>query len=363
MTPQRTYSMSKIKQTFSFLFIFWLVSSTSFASSISGFSGTVSQGQTITISGSGFGSGDTSPLCFDDFEAFSDDHVLTATDTPLIGGWAVYDDGNTSAQNTQAHSGSISMYSVRATGYNNFSVEGFNGETYAYFSWWQRWNGQGDDGQVKIIQFAGTTSEADWWPSVMFSRAPSNAGFIAYANGSQEQLTNKYPVIPVDTWHFLEFIGRQSSAGSADGTVIIRLNGTFLHNDTSQLTRSVITESWNNIRVWYSIANSVESGEWFIDDVYVNNSLTRVVIGPNQTYADNTGLELCPASSWADGLISARVNVGALTGTAYLWVIDANNVPSDQDDGTAGAQGYALTIGSSQSGGSSIRAIEGCIFN
>jgi len=77
----------------------------------------------------------------------------------------------------------------------------------------------------------------------------------------------------------------------------------------------------------------------YMDDVYFDNSLSRVILCNNATYANATICEPQIPSSWSSTSITATVNLGKLpaSGTAYLFVFDSSN--------NRNSAGYPVTIG------------------
>lgn len=74
------------------------------------------------------------------------------------------------------------------------------------------------------------------------------------------------------------------------------------------------------------------------DDIYIDTTLSRVMLANNATYANATIIEPQIPSAWATGEITATVNQGALPdGTAYLFVFDSSN--------DANGTGYEITLG------------------
>lgn len=77
----------------------------------------------------------------------------------------------------------------------------------------------------------------------------------------------------------------------------------------------------------------------YFDDVYIDSTLSRVMIGNSSIYSACTILEPQIPSTWSETSITARVNLGKLLDSeiAYLYVFDANN--------NHNAEGIPVTIG------------------
>ena len=78
----------------------------------------------------------------------------------------------------------------------------------------------------------------------------------------------------------------------------------------------------------------------YFDDVYIDRTPTRAVLANNSSYDSATIVEPQIPSVWADGSVTAKVNLGKLpdSGNAYLFVFDSNN--------QANSVGYPVTLGS-----------------
>jgi hypothetical protein len=79
----------------------------------------------------------------------------------------------------------------------------------------------------------------------------------------------------------------------------------------------------------------------YFDDVYLDTTLARVVLADKPTLSQATIIENQIPSAWSDGSITATVNLGQFTQgqTAYLFVVDASGTPS--------ASGLAVVAGGS----------------
>jgi len=79
------------------------------------------------------------------------------------------------------------------------------------------------------------------------------------------------------------------------------------------------------------------------DDIYIDITLSRVMLANNSTYSSATIIEPQIPSAWATGEITVTVNQGAIPdGTAYLFVFDSSN--------DANGTGYEITLGDGEEG-------------
>ena len=83
----------------------------------------------------------------------------------------------------------------------------------------------------------------------------------------------------------------------------------------------------------------------YFDDIYIDTTFSRVMLADNQTISHASVVEPQPPMVWSEDSITFKVNLGRLpdTGTAYLFVFDANN--------SSNSVGYPVTIGTSVTSG------------
>lgn len=95
----------------------------------------------------------------------------------------------------------------------------------------------------------------------------------------------------------------------------------------------------DSIKIGWFLGDNLSNGSTTLDydDIYIDNTFQRVEIGDNAVYANCTHREIQPPTAWAGGAISATLNRGTFSpgDTAYVFVVDADNVPST---------GYQITI-------------------
>lgn len=76
----------------------------------------------------------------------------------------------------------------------------------------------------------------------------------------------------------------------------------------------------------------------YFDDIYIDNTWSRVMLCNDDDYDEATICEPQIPSEWSTSSITVKANLGALTGeTAYLFVFDSDN--------NANSTGYEVTLG------------------
>lgn len=346
------------------LLIAILVASTAWAApSISSVSGTVSSGQSITISGSGFGSG-PNVVIFDDFEKGSNGNTIASgAASAQVGEWSLVE-GTPKYSNSAKVSGSLAFRADMSLGWMQRVTASLPTNTTKYFySYWvympatDAWPGAGDSGGInwKFIWF---TMDADLGGGfdhpVMLSEP--------YATGYSGFNCSGNPPTAVSAW----LDGFNMSKGAWKrvwGYTDIATSGTIqlwdltaggVHTSSNQ-SLNTSSATYVNIVKLNGYGRQTSNCHPMFDDVYVatgDNARARVEIGNAATYTSCTNLTICTPSAWSGTSITATVRQGGFAdgATAYLYVFDAT--------GTANSTGKEITFGST-SGGSSVATAAG----
>lgn len=318
-------------------------------STVSTFNG----GSSVTVTGSWNSDGDNTPMVWDNFESGSLNSTLNST--PQIGSWGLNSTPSpTIYSNAAARSGSRSAYSKPdRTGAANVNISSLSTVDKAIWSFWFRFDlgGQPTGSQVKTHQLYGLLSDAtcDFGPGVMSGGTNGLYGWLTYniASGSDCSTgyhKSYYPFYPTENqWHYTEMTLQRSSAdGVEDGTIILTFDGVKVYNYPGNILTRKDGQNWQVAKVLYDIKNDLKLASMFVDDVYFNDSWSRVVLGNAPVYSDCTEIDIQPVTAWTGLSITILANPGdRSTGDpAYLFVIDADNIPS---------AGKAITIGTSSS--------------
>ena len=303
-------------------------------------------GNIITVQGEDFGAGDSSPCIWDNFEEGINGTSISSY--PARGTWSLISNPTPSLYSTSfAHSGDQSAVTPsHHTGYANIRFNGLENATRIYWSFWFRFNISGVTGfQTKLMQLWGNgPDQCDYGPGVM-SGGFSDSWFASYNIASGDDCTigkiqKSYGFTPAqDTWHYMEMIlERSSDYGVADGTIIIRIDNRDVYSHSGDILTRLNEQDWRSALFFYGFTNDNGEGSLAIDDAYINDSWSRIVMGNDENYSQCTSLNMQPANSWSDTMIKFTVNTGAFKegNTAYLFVIDSDGNVSD---------GFPVTIG------------------
>ena len=333
------------------------------APSVSNVSGTRSDGNSMTITGTGFGSG-PNVVIFDDFEKGSNgSNISTGSSSAQVGGWNQIE-GSPEYSNSAKVSGSLAFRADMSLSWIQRITANLPSNTTKYFySYWayipssDNWPGSGDSAGInwKLIWFVMNQDlQGGFDHPVMLGQAGDTnfSGFNCSGN----------PPTAVSAW----LDGFNMTKGSWKrvwGYTHIATNGKMQIWDLTSngvhtaLNQDMDTSSATNVNYvkLNAYGRTTSNCHPMFDDVYVatgDNAMARVEIGNAATYATCTQLAICTPDSWSSTSITATVRQGGFAdaATAYLYVFDAT--------GTANTTGKEITFGST-SGGSSVATAAG----
>lgn len=318
---------------------------------VSNISGTISDGESISITGSGFGVGPSNVEWLGgaggNIESGTPGNSFSKTD------WAV--DGSFNIpkySSAQYHSGSKSIYCnpVADGDYNSIFKYGLpvpvSSTGKLFLSFWVRMSPSAGKGwnQWKINRFSALDTIKDglnqlvlssWDDGEKGTQLCVDPNVVSYTSVSVE------PVYTTDTWQRID-IWIEAGATNGSFTITQYISGVSKRIDTvSPYPTHRSGSAWNYI-IWQNYLGNGSSGEAdiFYDDIYISNgSQARVEIGNAATYSACTHMEIQPSTSWASGAITATLNRGSFgsTDSVYLYIIAA--------DGSVNSSGYLITFG------------------
>ena len=346
--------------------------------SISGTSGTWSHGGSVTISGSGFGSkSPAAPTVWDDCSG-TDPTDLWSGCWPNAGGSeCTYRTAQRSismphSRITKYMAGAHSPYTAFNQGYNVGPFKNRSDvSSFPKYSFWSfrfrcddNWVFGGDD-NFKLYGFSSGNGTVYNLPHNWYIEAQndpflntSNNGHWHYndddtspptlnpSNGYDGAMSNPM----AGNWKQVEI--ELLISDDTDGAFKTWWNGVLGLNYSGARTDNYAGVSGSNrCDGPCGYGGHGNSNNWrYFADIYHDRSFSRVVLGNNASYTSCTVREMQIPSAWADGSISATVNLGAFgdSGTAYLYVVDSTGAPSAS---------HAITIGADEGGGSPIEQV------
>jgi len=319
---------------------------------VSGISGTVGNGQTITISGASFGTKTTAaPLISEDFA----DGLLDSKIVVRGGTFALNDDNlrhGFSTHNARADYKNSNGYYF---GYDNGTAPKW------YVQYWiklaSNWHwgtstfGGGDDGLANIKFFRLFPTGSRTYSDVGYSTHGFDGGNILrfVENGAQTYLNqNAQTYFTLGTWHQVQVaFGENSGIDQPDGTLKLWIDGVQRDSITTLVTnvgadgpainkRPYIVGFYDS---WSPSDASVANMYAYYSDLYIDTSWSRVELGNAATYAASTHRETMIPTVWSAASISAKIAQGTFNSgdTAYVYVVDSN--------GAVNASGFRVTVG------------------
>ncbi|MBN1670497.1 MAG: hypothetical protein JXR37_05670 [Kiritimatiellae bacterium] len=334
---------------------------------VAGLTGTPAHGQTVTITGSGFGAKATAgPLVWDDFESGATG-ALVYGHAPAVenmgGGWTWSDyhssverpryDGSAAKPNSARHS----RHSHYGQNYN-ISLELYHerpetGDE-AYFTYYWRHAKTSTLWTRNCKPWIEYGTGDGMWPAAYIGFGNVDLGDGGLRNSVQDNGGTTDDTLWGGTglaaiqaeWIRIEVYLKQSAPDTRNGAF-----QTWIHrphaaspsirldlSDTAYCTRT----SSRHWRQWhfgsYHTADDPASatGVICVDDLYFDTTRARVEIGDAATWAACTHREIQIATAWNSTQISARLNQGTFPDLSgkYLYVVDAA--------GAVNAAGYPL---------------------
>ena len=334
--------------------------------SITATSGEWSHSNSVTISGSGFGSkSPATPTKWDNFEAGSVGSLVAGT-TPIYGSaWGdLFIDANARPKFSDTKlRHSLSTRSARhdyVTGTNyNSSIEHLGTHAVLYMTFWWNWQRQPSTPYargMKPWQEFGTVSDepgayigfgnpdlADGAVRNAVIDSGTSADTTMFGNIALQNIENE--------WIRHEVYLMQSSPNLFNGqfsywihrpnagTPVIALQG----SDTTYRTRTS-SGTWNQwtIGAYHARDDPATAAAYiYSDDVYLDVTQARVEVGNASTWATCTKREIQIPTAWVDGSITVMVNRASYgaADAAWLYVVDSSGVNS---------AGFAITFGTNQ---------------
>lgn len=361
-------------------------------------SGSIVNGQPITITGSSFGSGPNVTL-FDQFNGGP-----AGTDIPLtspdVGAWTKYASGSGYYPqfSSDYHSPPFSdaWYIRNNTGIlQDAFLPGGQGVTEIYISFWFKvpsgtyfpWRVQASDAIVPADDhsfgypinwkmtwlFRNDTPEVNppdnqydlVSPTILNAGSLSAQAFYAADNVYYPTVSGGYRGLDFVNWFKFGTWNRLSEWLKADPTNPITAPGTIYtqgfaegyqnmvqiqNNPTSffnmTLGRTGATPvGWNELQFPGFLDSNIPNVNPLYDDIYMAtgpNAAARIEIGDNSVYADCTNLAILIPTSWTDNSVTAVVKLGSFQPgqTAHVFITDSNNntvvVPGSYTIGSSG---------------------------
>jgi hypothetical protein len=329
------------------------------ATSISAVSGTFGLDNSLTISGSGFGTKTRSkPLSYCDFQngslqpnsAVSNNTTLASIQNVSFVNSAEKRWGNGGVgsaawlRNSTAPGNSATLQVATSWGSSNRNLFVFayrkwlNADTTGNWKTWRFWPGTDGNGGYPDVylgcpEISGANGTGWVW---------SIEG-VSFTEGVNHKWLAQF-LQPTSSWRSEMLVMKAATSTTAvDGSLAIYFNGlggTEVTTDSNfTFTFSGATAFPSTVYLQDTKASSNPGGSMqsFYSDFYVDESHNQVFMGNAATFAACTHIEVQPFTAWADGSITIKQRPGTFSsGTnTYLYVTDVNFSPN--------ATGYNLS--------------------
>ncbi len=369
----RKNSLIKIAAISFLLTIFW--SASAYAQpQVTGFTGSLSNEATLTITGSSFGANGPNILVFDDFEGGTNGaNIKIGAGSATIGQWDGIGGGNKTAASLPKYDNSFKVSGGMAfrgdatiqtnanttdagsPAYTNFTATSDIFVSYWYYmpstSDWPCYNnGICNNKLVWVVNTCCSTDDR-----VIPTNAPDNKttnnNFYMFGNNSISA-PSLSPSLNMSKGKWYRFWGYLHGAGNATDHEELwvaspsseaNLTATKRINRTTQIFQTTFAGFKKiYINAYQRWCNDCAESAPTFDDVYVaigTGAQARVEIGDAATYATSKNLTIATVTSWSDTSITATIRQGSFSNlnNAYLYVIDANGNVNDN--------GYLLSDG------------------
>jgi hypothetical protein len=353
-----------------FLVIFLTVPSWA-TPTISAVSGTISDGQSVTLTVTGAGSKSAAaPTIWDNCQHGQ------AISTRWSGAWpnlsgAPYDMAYSTAIRSIAMPHSHTTKYLRGCHFPNSGADqGYNVIVYknitislpqdVFATWYDRtddaWNVGGGDNNFKIFDYSNGTQPFDptnWYlnfappvPSSNPQLQMNDDSSTAIENPDQNAHNVYWSVVPAPwagSWKKIEVWLRLSNAS---GTGFFK----WWENGSLKVDYKGKTDPWSGTSRTVGLGGYARSQNnatqyRYFADILLDNTPQRVVIGNASSWASCTVREAQPTTAWADTSITATINQASFADgtTAYAYVLDNTNTPN--------TTGFSVVFGGSSAGG------------
>jgi len=344
--------------------------------SISGVTGTIEDGETITISGTGFTTHadnddmGTDYLCtwWDNFDSyaglcsgspalvdeynFSSGSCVEQCDSRYMPDGLNID--SSIKRGTQSIEKTADVASVKMRPGSDCPTPGeidiFDSSGVIYFSWWLYFPSNYDlpegNYQSKLARFydgGAVGGGEDFYPGTV---DPDHLGHHSdndCTNGTCIATTSNFIDIQ-DTIQGTAFRGywhRMEIWFDADNDELqYYVDGHLYYDCNASYGSNCIPGDWVNSGVaFFSIAEvhtPSTYNSWHFDDLYANRTWARVEITQTNEFTVDTSKKLVKniqlPKTWGTTEITADLNLEGLSGTVYLWVVDSDGVVSSSEE-------------------------------
>ena len=327
------------------------------APSIGGVSGTIADGHSVTISGSGFGNNSAQKEWLGGSDGMIESGIIGQV--PSRANWSFGTSwADTYIAEDYVHSGNKSLkVSTNSDGLYNGDIR-YNSNRQIgpgeeiFVSWWTRRN-HVNTGQWKMfrLDFENDITDGPYQLN-MFNHDTQRQFVVRPGPDAEANLWQSWsPPYPSqdDRWYRLDLMIHISDYGVYNGTYAMNrhdpVSGSPIVNMT--LTDRLSFIDSNGFYQWFVwqnyMGNGITSQDVWTDDIFVQvGSVARIEIGDDPNWDNCTFREIQYPNSWNSNQIVIYINEGLFSGEddAYLYIVDEN--------GGVNEAGYPITFSSSE---------------
>lgn len=306
------------------------------APSITGASGSIKTGESISITGSGFGSHNLQIESLQQsIEGGTNGQIFQKSGWTLSD-WDLYGVSPRYADDS-VHSGSKSIKCSYTAGGNcafAYDMPDVGPGQRFYATWWVKYSGS-TAGQWKMFRASEALTISDGNQQLnmfnWFSLQQQNVLHPSYPAQRTLWYGGLYPTGD-NTWHRVELDYVAGSTSTANGVITVRVtkeNGTVATGSNSDVNTHPNGGSWRHA-IWQNYLGNGITGanNIWLDDLYVQyNTPARVELCAGSTWGNRGKCEIQVPSKWGTSQIVAMVNSGsfASSSTVYIYVVDSSN--------------------------------------
>ncbi|MFL0809317.1 MAG: hypothetical protein K6L76_02765 [Agarilytica sp.] len=347
----------------SLIFLIFLTSTAYGAPSVNGLSGAITDGNSLVLSGTGFGNHDLDIEFLGGNDGAIENMALGRGSS--FGNWILGDGSGLDTYVQVINDASVVRSGSKAWFFDMPSDGKYAGsarfdygrsipeDTPIYISWWVRKDWGNHSGQWKMFRLAYQNNIQDQGTELMMSNWTSSNLFLARPGDNYNDYAMTYygnsGAYPSENnvWYRMEMLVTTSTQGNKDGHVDIKIHDTStgeirntsfsFSGDTSPYFPNIYTYNvdkryrwflWQNYR-----GNGMDNLKVWMDDMYVQvGTHKRIELCDSATWSNCSSREIQKPTQWSDNAISVNLNRGGFKNDAqqyYLYVVDENNNPSN----------------------------------
>lgn len=320
---------------------------------VTGVTGTLTHGSTITISGSGFGAKiPAAPLKWDDFESGVNGNNIGNGWFTDVGGGSVYPKYVNDQLRPNTNS-ALSSKQVFVGGGQYGSYLGLTGlsSTKYYISFYKYMTTSGGLSR-NYKEMSIRSGPAGYWdyPEVRHDMYPTTEYGHIYTDcsdppsGADGDDWNGWN-FPINSWNRHEYYWEAGDTNTANGNYFFWADGVLKASVVNTIFRpascTLPSQPWSNIylNTYFATDTNNASAVIWQDDIYIDTTRARVELGNASTWVVSLHKEIQIPSTWAGTAVTVTLNQGSFTSgtTAYMYVVDS--------DGNVNINGYPVTLG------------------